>query len=276
MVGNTEGEFAKNVLKKKTAETIPAKGPVIPDNVIIIPASPYYSSAYNELALKFHNRYRNMHQVGDVVFDAALAKGAQTFAAQLTKAGKLSYSTPAKPGAPDNSGENVVMEEMASVLSTTSAAFDKWYQEGVNYDFGRGGYQKGTGHFTQMVWKATTRFGCGIDGKFAVCRYAEAGNKVGFFKFNVFPKGVNVNTKKKAGESCEKVGDERPACAEGLCCGQSSKVTDPTQMMEHCMMASLKTYSRAKEPWQFQCFEAGMKLVASAAAVLASVYAMIV
>lgn len=102
----------------------------------VIPDSNDYNKAYNVLALRAHNRCRNGHQVGDVVFDAALAKGAQLWAAQLAKDGKLSYSTPvADKGAPPNSGENVVKGEQEQALLTTDAAFDKWCKEGDSYDF---------------------------------------------------------------------------------------------------------------------------------------------
>lgn len=44
-----------------------------------------------------------------------------------------------------------------------------------------------TGHFTQVVWKATKRLGCGQAGKFVVCNYYPAGNVQGQFRDNVAP-----------------------------------------------------------------------------------------
>ena len=44
-----------------------------------------------------------------------------------------------------------------------AVATDNWYEE-VNdpgYDFETGGYQSGTGHFTQVVWKSSTKLGMG-------------------------------------------------------------------------------------------------------------------
>lgn len=63
-------------------------------------------------------------------------------------------------------------------------AVNMWYDEISNYNFdtGRG---SGTGHFTQVVWKDSTRVGCGVKlrcggGMMAmtsvVCRYQQPGN----------------------------------------------------------------------------------------------------
>lgn len=126
-----KGEFEKNVFKKKLT-TIPPNDPTLPDNLQSIPESSYYNKAYNELALKYHNKFRSLHQADSLVFDGTLAEGAQAFAAQLNKAGKLSYSTPAASAdAPPNSGENVVMDSNHNWLLTTGAAFDSWYREGI-------------------------------------------------------------------------------------------------------------------------------------------------
>jgi hypothetical protein len=47
------------------------------------------------------------------------------------------------------------------------------------YDWGTPGYQPGTGHFTQMVWRRSTKLGCaeskGCDWKTYVCMYNPAG-----------------------------------------------------------------------------------------------------
>lgn len=79
------------------------------------------------------------------------------------------------------------------------------------YDFRKPtGYTEATGHFTQLVWKATRQMGCarvdcGYDpeedddnsdrakGWYVVCEYDPPGNVVGynnrFFKENVEPQG---------------------------------------------------------------------------------------
>ena len=66
------------------------------------------------------------------------------------------------------------------------------------YDFNTNDMNSQTLHFTQVVWKKTTKLGMGYakgtkDGMtcyYAVGRYREAGNMMGDFKTSV-PKGLN-------------------------------------------------------------------------------------
>ncbi|KAI5100741.1 Golgi-associated plant pathogenesis-related protein 1 [Silurus meridionalis] len=68
-----------------------------------------------------------------------------------------------------------------------------WYNEIKDYDFSKPGDQPGTGHFTQVVWKATTEIGVGLatDGhtSFVVGQYKPAGNIInpGYYEENVLP-----------------------------------------------------------------------------------------
>ncbi|GLI70343.1 hypothetical protein VaNZ11_015302, partial [Volvox africanus] len=85
-----------------------------------------------------------------------------------------------------------------------------WYAEVMSYNFSAiypflENWPKGTGHFTQLVWKATTKLGCGyalkdmtmkigsrtlMGGcKMVVCRYREHGNVANdiYFLKNVLP-----------------------------------------------------------------------------------------
>lgn len=68
------------------------------------------------------------------------------------------------------------------------------YDEYKDYDFRRGGWQGGTGHFTQVVWKDSKELGMGRaktgDGRltFVVGRYRPAGNVINFMQDNVFPR----------------------------------------------------------------------------------------
>lgn len=68
-----------------------------------------------------------------------------------------------------------------------------WYNEINNpgYNFSRGGYQSGAGHFTQVVWKGSTELGCGYRDGWVTCRYCNvAGNMMGDFDDNVLPLGT--------------------------------------------------------------------------------------
>ena len=74
-------------------------------------------------------------------------------------------------------------------LDTTATA--RWYSEIKDYDFSKPGFGYNTGHFTQVVWKSSTKLGCGTasDGPtvYVTCRYKGAGNMMGAFPDNVLP-----------------------------------------------------------------------------------------
>lgn len=77
------------------------------------------------------------------------------------------------------------------LLKTTNFATKKWYDEvsEPGYNFDKPGLKANpkTGHFTQVVWKGSTKLGCGISGPVVVCRYCEPGNRLGQETVNVFP-----------------------------------------------------------------------------------------
>ena len=74
-------------------------------------------------------------------------------------------------------------------------SFHSRYDEYKDYNFRRGGWQGGTGHFTQVVWKGSKELGMGraktADGSltFVVGRYRPAGNVINYMADNVFPRG---------------------------------------------------------------------------------------
>ena len=67
------------------------------------------------------------------------------------------------------------------------------YKEIKSYDYNNPSYSGATGHFTQVVWKSTTKVGAGIatynEGNnvvtYIVARYEPAGNVIGAFEANV-------------------------------------------------------------------------------------------
>merc|ERR1712008_159805 len=152
------------------------------------PSSPTPGSSLStemQAALDEHNRLRAKHHAPDLVWDDALASQAQSWAGHCT----WEHSTL-------GNGENL-WAGYGNAFS--GAAVKSWYDELTNpgYDFSKPGFSHGTGHFTQVVWKSTTRLGCAVHvckplqpmgwnpGNFFVCEYSPPGNYRGQFAANV-------------------------------------------------------------------------------------------
>ncbi len=169
----------KKPTAKPNTEKVPSKPPKTNTN-------PSSSGKVANEWVKAHNKYRKMHQVGNVKWSAKLAKSAEKFAKNCPQGH-------AKSGYGENMAWGFNGESMQSVVG-------RWYKEVSEYDFNNPRYDSSTGHFTQVVWKKTTEIGCATQNnctykgktypKLHVCRYNPAGNitNAGYFKENVLPK----------------------------------------------------------------------------------------
>lgn len=126
-----------------------------------------------------HNNYRAKHvDTGALVWDETLAAGAL----EHSSACVFEHSSGA-----GEYGENLAM----GTALTAQETVDMWYDEVDGYSayWGKEDVPMSVMHFTQVVWKGTTKVGCGMydcpDGKLATCRYQEAGNMMGSFAANV-------------------------------------------------------------------------------------------
>jgi hypothetical protein len=130
-------------------------------------------------ALDRHNEFRAKHQVPDLEWDVNLQKDAQAVADTC----KFEHSR----GIAGIQGENLWIGQYANAAQ----AVTDWYNELTNpgYDFNDPGFSSGTGHFTQIVWKSTTKVACAVkscthitgyatmnNAKLFVCRYSPPGN----------------------------------------------------------------------------------------------------
>ena len=139
----------------------------------------------NEVTAK-HNYYRNLHQVGDLERDSVLEKIAQDASDYMVKIGSFSYPSETYNG-------NYIGKSLFFNWGPPSGAAiaDMLYSGSSNYDFSNPGYNPNAGTFTQLVWKSTTKLGCGYacNGKncYGICTYYPGGNYLNSFASNVFP-----------------------------------------------------------------------------------------
>lgn len=143
----------------------------------------------NEVLVR-HNHYRKLHQAQPVRLASEIQTLAQTWADTLQREGKFQHGMLA------DSKNRPVGQNLAWSSSTTnpfniSARVDSWYKEIVRYNFSDPKFSFTTGHFTQLVWNATTFIGVGIsqgpNGTYVVVDYFPAGNVAGRYPQNVFP-----------------------------------------------------------------------------------------
>lgn len=129
--------------------------------------------------LDAHNVDRAAHGVGALSWDNAAYDYAKNIADNYDCSGILKHTN-----APF--GEN-----LAAGFADGPSAVKAWYDEGQTYDYST---HNEYNHFTQVVWKSTTKVGCAYKDclstgwqKYIVCEYSPAGNYVGQSQANVLP-----------------------------------------------------------------------------------------
>uniref|UniRef100_A0A0N5BJE1 SCP domain-containing protein n=1 Tax=Strongyloides papillosus TaxID=174720 RepID=A0A0N5BJE1_STREA len=135
--------------------------------------------------LKESNEYRAAHDAKPLSVDPAIEKKAQAYAEHLAKIGQMVHDP---KNHQDKLGENLAFG--SPVIAHIGVKL--WYDEIKDYNFNSQGFKHGTGHFTQLVWKSSSKVGCGVaagsSGVFTVCKYSPPGNLQGAYKENVSPK----------------------------------------------------------------------------------------
>ncbi|KAG2189923.1 hypothetical protein INT46_001938 [Mucor plumbeus] len=121
--------------------------------------------------LKAHNKLRAKHHAPALKWDDKLATYAQKWS------NKCVFEHSNSPY-----GENLALG-----YPTWTSVVNGWYSEVKDYDYSKTGFSMNTGHFTQVVWKSTTKVGCGVKTcnnlgqgtKLYTCSYSSPGNMVG-------------------------------------------------------------------------------------------------
>jgi hypothetical protein len=125
----------------------------------------------------FHNLKRCWHAAGDVQWDEALAATAKAHAQKCTLAKDLSNLLYA---------ENIAFGEGFGQIK----AQDAWYMQFLSFPYGLKDGTATTKEFSNIVWKETTKLGCGSAScgskSYCVCRYSAKGNVQGQYDKNVF------------------------------------------------------------------------------------------
>lgn len=118
-------------------------------------------------------------------WDESLARDAAAYAATLAAARRFEHA-PRLAGEPVE-GENLWMGTRGAFryaeMGGAWAEEGRVFAPGVFPDISRTGSWHEVGHYTQMIWAETRRFGCALapsaDDEYLVCRYFPAGNVMG-------------------------------------------------------------------------------------------------
>jgi hypothetical protein len=134
--------------------------------------------------LAVHNRERALVGVRPLAWDAGLAAAAAGYARTLAARGRLEHASREARG---GTGENLAMGTAGAftpaALAQGWAAEKRYFRPGVFPDVSSTGNWRAVGHYTAMVWRNTTRVGCGTATGggylYLVCRYAPHPNMIG-------------------------------------------------------------------------------------------------
>ena len=135
--------------------------------------------------LTMHNTARLSVRVPELSWDKTLARDAQAYAEDLARRGVFQHSRQPRGNPPQ--GENLWTgtrgayryEEMAQHWIDEQ----RFFVNGAVPHASRSGRFEDVGHYTQIIWRTTSRVGCGFARNrrddYLVCRYTPAGNLLG-------------------------------------------------------------------------------------------------
>ena len=114
-----------------------------------------------------------MHDVPLATWSDTIAAGAQSYAESVN--GQMTHSS-------TDLGENLAWASPTPPSPEKSVKM--WYDEINDTNGGLvSNSEAGTaGHYTQVVWKASTEIGCGTYKQLTICRYKPAGNMGGEYE----------------------------------------------------------------------------------------------
>ena len=128
-----------------------------------------------------HNLERRAAGVQPLIWDPELALAASAYAHQLASSGAFQHSDRRlRRGVGENLWTGTRGAFSPERMIGNWASEKRWFQAGTFPNVSRTGRWDQVAHYTQMVWRATTKVGCGLaSGRgrdVLVCRYSPAGN----------------------------------------------------------------------------------------------------
>lgn len=158
----------------RTVEERPFSGP-----------APRGDALLRQTMILMHNSARASVRQTALSWDVGLAADATAYAREMARTGRFEHS--AQPRGNPDQGENLWRGTRSAYRYDEMA--QHWIDERRDFVNGavpaisRTGDYRDVGHYTQIIWSRTRRFGCGLargaHDDFLACRYVPAGNVVG-------------------------------------------------------------------------------------------------
>jgi hypothetical protein len=148
------------------------------------PAEAQPSPAIAARLLAAHNRERAMVGVPPLQWDERLAIDAAAYGPRLAAIGSLQHSP--RASRPDQA-ESLFMGQAGRYSPEWMVGYwaeeKKWFRPGIFPANSSTGNWLDVSHYTQMIWRTTTKVGCAIHRSggwdYLICRYTPRGNKDG-------------------------------------------------------------------------------------------------
>jgi uncharacterized protein YkwD len=153
----------------------PEPAPALVDPTAILAA---HNSLRRNVAAAETGRLGSTVTIPDLTWNADAAAVAQGWADNLLATNTFEHNANRGPF-----GENIYWESGSDPATSAVRASGSWASEQAAYTWDTDSCADVCGHYTQMVWAATTSVGCGVatDGTqtIVVCNYAPPGNFTG-------------------------------------------------------------------------------------------------
>lgn len=147
--------------------------------------APQASQDFQRVILDRHNAERRAVGAPAMAWSARLARDAAQYARHLAKTGRFDHADQHR--SPKPQGENL-WKGTRNAYSFAEMV-ETWLDErhdfkpGIFPNISRSGDFYGVGHYTTIIWPATTEVGCAFasnaENDYLVCRYNPAGNVMG-------------------------------------------------------------------------------------------------
>ena len=140
----------------------------------------------SERLLAVHNAERARVRVAPLEWDPQLAASAARYGPMLASLGRLQHSPRAiRPGQRENLWMGTRGFFSPEQMVGTWLEERRHFRPGIYPEVSKTGNWSDVSHYTQLIWKGTTRVGCAIHSTahydYLICRYSPPGNIDGWW-----------------------------------------------------------------------------------------------